>query len=313
MAEARQGPAPKIAVVLGTLNRLDQLRRAIDSIVAQTSIPYVIYVTDAGSDDGTVDYLKSIACDRIVPILVGKRLGQATAYNQVFDMVRAPYVCWLSDDNEIVNECLTTAVGILDGDTRIGMVGLKVKDSVGPFANTPYIGGMSKFGILNVNQGVLPTAVMREVGGFSEAFRDYGIDPDLTAKVLLAGYDVVYTRSISILHYRNWETDASSPEYARMQERQRAYLDLYDKTYASHFGSDPLHFMRRVIWKALRTVLGVSLTSERKFLGLIARDWHNAIVGRFTKVLWEVRTRDTPYHLRQWSDAPRRSPSRPTT
>ena len=313
MAEAQQGPAPKIAVVLGTLNRLDQLRRAIDSIVAQTSIPYVIYVTDAGSDDGTVDYLKSIASDRIVPILVGKRLGQATAYNQVFDMVTAPYVCWLSDDNEIVNDCLTQAVGILDGDSRIGMVGLKVKDTIGPFADTPYIGGMSKFGILNVNQGVLPTTVMREVGGFSEAFRDYGIDPDLTAKVLLAGYDVVYTRSISILHYRNWETDTSSPDYARMQERQRAYLALYDKTYAPHFGSDPLHFMRRAGWKVLRTVLGVSLTSERKFLGLIARDWHNAIVGRFTKVLWEVQTRDTPYHLRQWSDASKRPTSRPTS
>lgn len=170
---------------------------------------------------------------------------------------------------------------------------------------------MSKFGILNVNQGVLPTAVMREVGGFSEAFRDYGIDPDLTAKVLLAGYDVVYTRSISILHYRNWETDASSPEFARMQERQKAYLALYDKTYGPHFGSDPLHFLRRATWKAVRTLLGVSLTSERKFLGLIARDWHNAIVGRFTKVLWEVRTRGTPYHLRQWSDAPKRPPSRP--
>lgn len=312
MDEIQHAHGPKIAVVLGTLNRLDQLRRAIDSIVAQTSIPYIVYVTDAGSDDGTVEYLQSIASERIVPILVGKRLGQATAYNQVFDIVTAPYVCWLSDDNEIVNDSLAQAVAILEKDPRIGMVGLKVKDTVGPFADTPYIGGMSKFGILNVNQGVLPTAVMREVGGFSEAFRDYGIDPDLTAKVLLAGYDVVYTRSISILHYRNWEMDTSSPGYARMQERQKAYLELYDKTYAPHFGKDPYHFMRRAVWKAVRSALGVSLTSERKFLGLIARDWHNAIVGRFTKVLWEVRTKGTPYHLRQWSDAPRRPPSRPT-
>ncbi len=311
MAESKQDSAPKIAVVLGTLNRLDQLRRAIDSIVAQTSIPYVIYVTDAGSDDGTVEYLKSIESDRIVPILAGKRLGQATAYNQVFDIVSAPYLCWLSDDNEIVNDCLALAVKILEEDTRIGMVGLKVKDTIGPFADTPYIGGMSKFGILNVNQGVLPTAVMREVGGFSEAFRDYGIDPDLTAKVLLAGYDVVYTRSIGILHYRNWETDTASPEYTRMQLRQQAYLALYEKTYAPYFGSDPLHFMRRAAWKAVRTILRISLTSERTFVGLIARDWHNAIVGRFTKVIWEVRTRKTPYHLRQWSDASKRPPSRP--
>ena len=44
-----------ISVVVGTLNRIDLLRNCIESIV-RTSIPVKIYVTDAGSTDGTIDY-----------------------------------------------------------------------------------------------------------------------------------------------------------------------------------------------------------------------------------------------------------------
>ena len=46
----------KLSVVLGTYNRLDSLKRCIDSVFAQTSTPTVVYVTDARLDqrDGRV-------------------------------------------------------------------------------------------------------------------------------------------------------------------------------------------------------------------------------------------------------------------
>src|SRR5215217_123193 len=88
----------RLAIVLGTYNRLDSLKRCVESVFAQTRTPAILYVTDAGSTDGTVEYLTSIASDRIVPLLVGERLGQARAYNDVFAIVRTPYVIWLSDD-----------------------------------------------------------------------------------------------------------------------------------------------------------------------------------------------------------------------
>lgn len=299
MTSSESATGPVLSIVIGTYNRCDQIRRAIESIVATTSIGYRIYVTDAGSTDGTIEYLQGVQSDTIVPILVGMRLGQAAAYNQVFEQVTTPYVCWLSDDNEVVNDGLGKAVRILKRDDRVGLVGLKVRDVLGPFCAAPYIGGLSKFGILNVNQGVLPTKVLREVGYFSEAFRDYGIDPDLTAKVLLAGYDIVYTRDIAIHHFRNWETDPNSPDYAKMQDRQRAYLALYEKTYAEHFPNDTRQLIRRGIWKALRTMVGISLDSQKRVLGLNARDWQNAIVGRHIDPIRELRNQSADYHLRQ--------------
>ena len=151
-------PIARLAVVLGTFNRLESLKRCIESVFAQTRTPSIVYVTDAGSTDGTVDYLKSIASERLVPILVGEKLGQARAYNDVFATVTTPYVVWLSDDNEIVNHGLDVGVEILDRCPKVGMVGIKVKDVEGPFVDAPYIGAVSKIGVLNVNQGMLRTA-----------------------------------------------------------------------------------------------------------------------------------------------------------
>jgi len=223
----------KLSVVLGTYNRLNQLKRCIESIIRETSTPFMVYITDAGSTDGTIEYLRSIASQRIYPIFVGKKLGQAKAYNDVFSIVDTPFTCWLSDDNEVVENGLDRAVDILKSDANIGMVALKTKDVQGRFVGAPYIGGISTAGILNVNQGVLPTSIMKQVGGFSVEFRDYGIDPALTADVLLAGYKVVYTKKVALHHYRNWSENPSSENYKWLKERHAVATRLYDEKYGS--------------------------------------------------------------------------------
>src|SRR4051794_1802939 len=104
----------KLSIVLGTYNRLEQLKRCIESIRAQTETSYLLFVSDAGSSDGAVEYLKAIASDRIKPIFEGARKGQARAYNEVFAAVDTPFVCWLSDDNEVVDQGLDLALASLE-------------------------------------------------------------------------------------------------------------------------------------------------------------------------------------------------------
>ena len=298
----------RLSVVVGTLNRLEQLRRCLDSIFAETATPVRVYVSDAGSTDGTIEYLRSRASSRLTPIFAGRRQGQARAYNEVFALVETPYVCWLSDDNVVVNRGLDVAVGILDAEPRIGMVALKVKDVVGPFADAPYIGGISPIGILNVNQGVLRTAVLRDVGGFSEAFRDYGIDPDLTAKVLFAGHAVVYTRAIAIHHHRSWGEHGSADLAAQMA-RQRAYLQLYTTKYGALVPGGPAWALKRLPAFLLRMLFAARprLRSAPSVWGIVPRDWMNILGSRYISVLDPLRTRGHPYHLVQWCP-PRRRP-----
>ena len=300
-------PTPRLSVVLGTYNRLDNLKRCIESVFVQTRTPTVVYVTDAGSTDGSVEYLQSIASARLVPILVGKRLGQARAYNDVFTTIETPYVVWISDDNEIVNHGLDVAVKILDDLPRVGMVGVKVKDVEGPFVEAPYLGAVSSIGVLNVNQGMLRTPILQSVGGFSERFRDYGIDPDLTAKVLFSGWDVAYSRDVGIHHYRAW-ADGSEASGAQ-RERQQNYVELYAQKWGEYAPPDTYLELRRKGWKALQKATGTRINSSRKLLGLNGRDWCNVLTGRYISPLDPLLTRGKPYHLIQ--HAPSKRPPLP--
>lgn len=290
----------KLSVVLGTYNRLDQVQRCIESIVRETSTPTKIYVTDAGSTDGTVEYLQSISSDTIVPVLVGKKIGQAKAYNEVFDIVDTPYVCWLSDDNEVVGNGLDCAVEILEHNPAIGMVALKTTDVQGPFVDAPYIGGISSTGILNVNQGVLPTKVMKQVGGFSEEFRDYGIDSALTAEVLHAGYDIVYTKKIALNHYRNWSEDPTTANYQWLQERQVAMRERYERTYGTDQGhASGAYGLKKEMAKRLKTSLSTSKIGKLLKNTAFARTSVNILSGRYISILDPILTIGKKYHLLQ--------------
>lgn len=294
---------PLLSIVAGTYNRCDQVQRLVESVIRETKIPFILYITDAGSTDGTIEYLKSVESETVRPIFVGKLLGQAKAYNDVFDIVDTPYVCWVSDDNEIVDSGLDKAVKILQDNPKFGMVGLKVRDKEGPFVKAPYIGGVSSIGILNVNQGVLPTPVMKSIGGFSEDFRDYGIDPDLTAKVLFLGYDIVYTRDVCIHHYRNWAEDKESEEYKQLQAKHDKFHTLYEDTYAQFNTPSKIWTWKKDFWEWIKPRLAkkfnISVNSHEKIWGNLPRDYHNTVKAKYVGFLDPFLTKNKPYHLRQ--------------
>jgi GT2 family glycosyltransferase len=292
----------KLSIVVGTYNRKEQICACVESIIAETKVPHRIFITDGGSTDGTTAYLESIASERVQPVFAGKLLGQAKAYNDVFAQVATPYICWLSDDNVVVSRGLDVAVRALEQNQRIGMLGLKIKDMRGPFTAAPYIGGISTLGILNVNQGVLRTSVLREVGGFSEVFRNYGIDPDLTAKVLFSGYDVAYTRKVALHHYRNWNSDRSSPEYKELVKKQERSLRLYKLKYARWMDDTGLRtrIKRRMLqWVKERSGNPQLVHSQKNFMGSLPRDWFNVLNGRYISIFDPLRCFGRDYHLLQ--------------
>jgi GT2 family glycosyltransferase len=309
-------PAARLSVVLGSYNRLQPLKRCLESILRETRTPVVVYVTDAGSTDGTQPYLQSVASERIRPLLVGRKLGQARAYNDVFRTLDTPYVAWLSDDNEVVDGGLDVAVRILDRRREIGMVALKTRDVQGPFLGSAYIGGVSETGVLNVNQGVLRTDVLRRVGYFSEAFGNYGIDPDLTAKVLYSGWDVVYTRPVALHHYRDWPLDPSTPEHAALARLHERSLRLYRDKYAGLAGDDAAWRRKRRFWAWFKKRLRgrYDENSLKPVAGALWRDWNNVFLSRHISLLDPWLSLGREFHLRQHVAArlrPERLPSDP--
>jgi GT2 family glycosyltransferase len=290
----------RLAVVLGTYNRLESLKRCVESIRRETRTPVQIHVADAGSTDGTQDWLEAQG-DQLRPWFAGRKLGQARAYNEVFRTLTTPYVAWLSDDNQVVGHGLDAAVAILERRREVGLVALKTKDVQGPFLGSVYIGGVSEIGVLNVNQGLLRTDLLKRLGGFSEAFGAYGIDPDLTARVLYSGWDVVYTRQVCLHHWRDWATEEGTPEQAALAKAHARSLELYRTRYAGYGQDDGGWKAKRRFWAwAKKRLRGRYDENEtRPVLGGLWRDWNNAFLARHISPLdpWLSLGRD--FHLRQ--------------
>jgi len=258
--------------------------------------PVEIFVSDAGSEDGTLAFLKKLKHPQLFVTAHGRKIGQAQSINQVLKRARGEYFCWLSDDNLLLPGTLEKACRILRRDSSIGMVGLKVRDVEGPFKEEAYIGGISPAGVLNVNQGVVRTAIARKVGGFCTRLKDYGIDPDFTTKVLLKGQRVVMTKDVQILHFRNW---GGAFRMQHLSQAQKNYIKVYSRRYRD--------ITRRYqVWKkrprpAVCSVLEVAAKNifQKSRKKEITRDFYNLRFGMFIQRLDPLKCLFRPYHFVQ--------------
>lgn len=102
----------KFSVVITTYNRLDLLRRAIDSALGQT-IPCEVVVADDCSSDDTQDYILSL-CDqlhqsgdfRLIYHRNSINLGHAAAVNAGVGKSSGDWIKFLDDDDYLAANCL---------------------------------------------------------------------------------------------------------------------------------------------------------------------------------------------------------------
>jgi glycosyltransferase involved in cell wall biosynthesis len=280
-----------LVVLVGTYNRLELLKKVIDSIHSQTLCSHEIIVIDGGSTDGTIEYLRTR--QDVTSVFQGKLLGASRAYNEVWRQVECKYTCWLSDDTELANGGLDLAVQLLEKKTEIGMVGLKTKDVVGPWADIAYTGALSEYGILNCNHGVLSMDLLRSVGYFNQDYKTYLIDPDLTASVLCTGKKVVMTKDICVRHHREWaDENWENKVHGTMNgiDHYKIYLDKFSFMQKR----DLSERIRKWIGRAM--ALPLLSTALMKIMRCNARDWLNLTHGRFISPLDVVQNRLVPYH-----------------
>ncbi len=293
-----------LTVLIGTRNRLTLLQQCLDAVRATVKVPCQVIVIDAGSTDGTLEYLNAQSDIRVVRDT--EPIGQAPSLNRVLARVATPYVCWLSDDNLVQPGALDLACQLLDTIPPVGMVALKVKDMQGPHSNLPYIGGIWPTGVLTCNQGVLRTELFRRLGYFDEQLRDYGIDADLTVRVLLAGYRVVMTKQTAICHYRNYEQFPGAIESAERAHRQARAMTLYCDKYKDLIPRRRSELPREFAARSAHTGLVYGLRLARKsgvriesILGYTVKDWQNVLSGRYISKLDLWHYRKQPFYLVQ--------------
>lgn len=294
----------ELSIIIGTRNRKEMLRRCLNALIGKITTNHQIIVIDAGSNDGTIDDLRNIK--EIHLICDGKPIGQAQSYNRVMTSLGGKYICWLSDDNMVQPGILDSAVNILKTNDEIGMVALKVKDFTGRLSGLDYIGGIRKTGILNCNQGVIRTDLFRKIGFFDETFKNYGIDCDVTAKVLLSGYSIAYTKRVGVHHYRDHDSENGAiTKTERAEGRQRV-----DEKYYAKYGflidcnlSTKLRMqIKKLLWRGIKSLnkrIEKKSYQMEKITGKNRRDWKNIMNGRYISIFDFFRYRNRSYYLVQ--------------
>jgi GT2 family glycosyltransferase len=288
-----------LTILVATYNRLSLLQKTLDSISNGARCSHEIIVIDGGSTDGTIEYLKSHS--GITSVFQGELLGTSRCYNRVWREIESKYTCWLSDDTEVVTGSLDIAVHILEKHPEFGMVGLKMKDVVGPARDIPYSGGLSVYGILNCNHGVLSTALLRSVGYFNENYRSYFIDPDLTASVLCTGKCIVMTKRINIYHYRAYTETGETVE--EQMKREMGGIDN-EKIYQEKFrfleaSLTPGVWIKKQVGRCLGKILFLQSRPDSIRFRLNHCDRINITHGRFIRLTDPLENIRHPYHLVQ--------------
>ena len=298
------GMQSELCIVIGTRNRKDILAKCLNSLKQEINTRHQIIVIDAGSTDGTIEYLEQI--NEIQLVCDGKPIGQAQSFNRVLRTVSCRFFCWLSDDNVVQPGILDSAVNILKANNEIGLVALKVKDVKGPKADKPYLGAIYKTGVLNCNQGVIRSDLFKKIGYFDESFKNYGIDADVTTKVLLSGYRVVYTKAIAIHHYREHHAQGeaiSKVERARsLEQTPEMYHAKYAHLIDCNFPKKYEMLARKFVWrciKALNKILEKNGVKLERISGKNIKDWKNLTQGRYISIFDFYYNRKNPYHLVQ--------------
>ena len=91
--------AKHISVVIPAFNRIAVLRRAIDSVLAQTCPPGELIVVDDGSDDSTRELIASCYADTVKYIYQANH-GVSHARNTGIKMAKGKWIALLDSDDE---------------------------------------------------------------------------------------------------------------------------------------------------------------------------------------------------------------------
>lgn len=173
-------------VVVPTYNNVDELRRCLDGIEAQSLTTFRILVCVDGSTDGTLDYLE--ARRRQIPLMVlghegGRNRGRAATRNLALPLLDSRYTLFLDSDMTLDEHALAAHEAVLR-DRPSGSVGIirYTNTDENLWAKYKAARRLSRWpagSLLPPSQFItanasLHTNDLRRLGGFDETIATYG-------------------------------------------------------------------------------------------------------------------------------------------
>jgi len=187
---------PLVSVIIPTYNRADLIKRAMDSVFAQTYSNLEIIVVDNASLDNTAEVVSSFSDKRLKFIRHDVNKGPAASRNTGLKNSHGDYITFLDSDDEWIPKKLACQLDVFKQEgERIGLVftngfneSINTMAITGPVSSGIYYDpGRDKFYplrklITTLSSWMLPFEVTKEVGYFDEAMITWD-DGDYLARV----------------------------------------------------------------------------------------------------------------------------------
>jgi len=114
----------KISIIIASFNNFILLKSCLNSLENCTQgINYEVIIVDNNSDEGTVNYLKSIKKTNYTIIFNKENMGFAKANNQGIKIAVGDYLVLLNNDTEVTNNWLDELIAVAESEEQIGIVG----------------------------------------------------------------------------------------------------------------------------------------------------------------------------------------------
>lgn len=210
----------KVSALIVNWNGKNETADCIQSLLDQDYPDVEIIVSDNGSTDGSVEFLRERFSSSIRLLENGKNLGFGTAVNRGLEAAKGDFLIFLNNDLVLEPKSIGELVALLESDDSIGAAVPKIlyyekRDIVNSFGVLIHYTGIAcpnkidqtddpDLGITEMACGgifMLPRKVYETIGGFDEDLFLYHEDHDLSWRIRLAGWKIMVTPKAVLYHH----------------------------------------------------------------------------------------------------------------
>ena len=119
--------SPRFSVVIPTYNRADSVLDTLSSCFDQSCEDFEIVVVDDGSEDATLDTLKTVNDPRLV-VIAQENAGPAAARNRGMRQARGQYIAFLDSDDQWYPDFLEAVEKVIKAEGDVLVYGQIVVD-----------------------------------------------------------------------------------------------------------------------------------------------------------------------------------------
>ena len=239
-----------VTAVVTTYDRPRLVRRAIQSVLAQTYEPLQIVVVEDGSESGIDAWLREEGLDRVTYVRHLENRGLAAARNTGLNLAEGDYIAYLDDDDEWkprrIEQQVRWVRGLSESEReRLGVVycGVEVRESCSTRVSRvmwPRNRGNLRDAIVREGAMTLQSTflfskdALERVGGFDENLPS-SIDHDIWMALASNGYEAHPIDEPLVITYRPSGDRMTASTTPRIQGVRR-YVDKWKPTYQEWFG-----------------------------------------------------------------------------